>query len=219
LPLSDQSDNENKAHATIFVMPDYLGIGADYDFIRIPMNYFTASAVARRFGFILPTRKMVDAIYHQSDYRLKPLPMQPGPWMRSTAYYQSHNAQIKRQRKARGIPLGALLAGHKKDLVLTNRLRRRKERIAIYGWHRLGGAPIQPLSTVHGARYADYSHGVRLISHQVVIAGKGDSIYDVLGDPNRASFVCDEGPIADVRRLMQLSHLKPPRSYRAAALN
>jgi hypothetical protein len=139
--------------------------------------------------------------------------------MRSTAYYQSHNTQIERQRKAHGIPLGVLLAGHKKDLVITNRLSRRKERIAIYGWHKLSGAPIQPLSTVHGARYADYSHGVRLISNQVRIDGKGYSIYDVLCDPNRANFVCDEGPIADVRRLMQPSHIKPPRSYRDVALN
>ena len=48
--------------ATIFVTPDYLAIGSDGDFPRIPMTLHTAVAVAERFGFVLPTRKMVDAI-------------------------------------------------------------------------------------------------------------------------------------------------------------
>lgn len=40
----------------------------------------------------------------------------------------------------------ALLAGHKKDLVLTRRLVGRPDRVAIYDWHRLDGRPIHPLS-------------------------------------------------------------------------
>jgi len=51
--------------ATICVMPDYLAIGADGDFLRIPMSLHTAAEIATRFGFVLPTRKMVDAIYRQ----------------------------------------------------------------------------------------------------------------------------------------------------------
>ncbi len=63
-------------------------------------------------------------------------------------------------------------AGHKKDVVITNRLTREQGRIAIYGWHQPTGIPIQPLSTVHGAGYADYSHGIRLVSDVVLIDGK-----------------------------------------------
>src|SRR5271165_5341552 len=58
-----QLANAKTVTATVFVMPDYLAIGSDDDFLRIPMNLHTAVAVAGRFGFILPTRKMVDAIY------------------------------------------------------------------------------------------------------------------------------------------------------------
>ena len=58
--------------ATIFVTPDYLAIGSDSDFLRIPMNLHTAATIAERFGFVLPTRKMVDAIYLQSRYHLVP---------------------------------------------------------------------------------------------------------------------------------------------------
>ena len=34
------------------------------------------------------------------------------------------------------------------------------DRVAIYGWHRPDGRPIQPLSTVHGFRYADRNNFV-----------------------------------------------------------
>ena len=52
-------------------------------------------------------------------------------------------------------------------------------KIAIYGWHRLNGAPIQPLSTVHGACYADYSHGIRLVSETVLVDGKTRFVHHV----------------------------------------
>src|SRR5215831_13127252 len=52
--------------ATVFVTPEYLAIGSDTDFLRIPMNLHTAAAIAERFSFLLPTKKIVDAIYDQS---------------------------------------------------------------------------------------------------------------------------------------------------------
>ena len=36
------------------------------------MNLYTASAVASRLGFVLPTRKIVDAIYQQSAFHFSP---------------------------------------------------------------------------------------------------------------------------------------------------
>jgi len=181
--------------ATIFVTPDYLAIGSDSDFIRIPMNLHTAATIAERFGFVLPTRKMVDAIYLQSRYHLAPQPLPAGPQMRSTAYYWAHNQMIQDQMHAIGAQLGALISGDKKDVVVTNRLTMNLGRIAIYGWHRGPGQPIQPLSTVHGANYADYSHGIRLVSEWALINGKRQSIADLLQDPSTARVLSDEGPI------------------------
>ena len=74
--------NGQSLTATIFVTPDYLAVGSDTDFLRIPMNLHTAVTIAERFGFILPTRKMVDAIYVQSRYHLMPQPVPAGPQMR-----------------------------------------------------------------------------------------------------------------------------------------
>ena len=181
--------------ATIFVTPDYLAIGSDSDFLRIPMNLHTAVTIAERFGFVLPTKKMVDAIYLQSRYHLVPQPLPAGPQMRTTAYYWTHNQMIEDQVHAIGARLGALVSGDKKDVVMTNRLAMNVGRIAIYGWHRGPGLPIQPLSTVHGANYADYSHGIRLISEWALINGKLQSIRDFLQDPSRARVFSDEGPI------------------------
>jgi hypothetical protein len=181
--------------ATIFVTPDYLAIGSDDDFLRIPMNLYTAQSVASRFGFILPTKKIVDAIYAQAAFHLLPQPMSACPEMRSTAYYRTHNQMIQEQMHARGIPLGELISGDKKDVVVTNLLALNEGRIAIYGWHRAIGQPIQPLSTLHGAFYADYSHGIRLISDTVLVNGRRQSIYDVLRDPLLAKLLSYEGPI------------------------
>jgi len=193
--LQCELENGQSLTATIFVTPDYLAIGSDSDFLRIPMNLHTAVTVAERFGFILPTKKMVDAIYLQSRYHLAPQPLPAGPEMRSTEYYSTHNHMIEDQEHAVGVPLGALVSGDKKDVVMSNRLAMNLGRIAIYGWHRGPGQPIQPLSTVHGANYADYSHGIRLISEWALVNGKLQSIRHLLQNPSTAKILSDEGPI------------------------
>src|SRR5262249_53237320 len=48
--------------AVVHVMPDYLAIGSNDDYVRVPMNFYTATAVAREWGFVLPTSRIVDAI-------------------------------------------------------------------------------------------------------------------------------------------------------------
>ena len=48
-------------------MPDYLAVGSDDDFVRMPMTPQTAQQIADLFGCILPTRKMVDAIDAAAD--------------------------------------------------------------------------------------------------------------------------------------------------------
>jgi hypothetical protein len=153
---------------------------------------------------MLPTTKMVDAIYDQSAVRFRPEPMVPGPEMRSTEYYRMHNQMIKEQGLVTGFSLGKLVAGHKKDVVVTNRLAAEPGKIAIYGWHRYRGDPIQPLSTVHGARYADYSHGIRLVSDIVLIDGRYESIYRILEDPSLADVLSDEGAIGNLEQIVGL---------------
>jgi hypothetical protein len=207
--LTQRLEDGKTALATIFVMPDYLAIGSDRDFLLIPMGLYTATEIAVRYGFILPTKKMVDAIFDHSAFRFPPEPLPPGPQMRSTAYYWKHNQKVKKQRAVLGFPAEALVSGHKKDVVLTNRLAHRDGRVAIYGWHRDSGEPIQALSTIHGAEYADYSHGVRLVSEGALLNGEPCSVYKVLEDERLAGILSDEGVIQEAKQIMTL-HRRPP---------
>ena len=180
---------------TLCVLPDYLAVGTARDSLLVPMGFDTALAVADAFGFILPTRRMVDAIYQQAAVRLSPQPLPPGEKMRSTDYYVRHNELVQAQRSTAAGQPAALTAGHKKDLVISRQLWSTPGRVAIYGWHRNEKAPIQPLSIVHGARYADYSHGVRLVSTTAFVDGKPKSIFDLMRDERFATLLSDEGPL------------------------
>lgn len=195
---------------TVCVLPDYVAVGSDRDFVFVPMGLQTALAIAERLGFELPTPRIVDAIYEEAAVRLRPQPLPPGDAMRSTPYFVHHNEMISEQREAVSAPLGVLTSGHKKDLVLTSRLWQIPGRVAIYGWHRASGAPIQPLSTVHGARYADYSHGLRLISNTVYLDGAPRKIVDVLAEPRLAGLLSNEGPLPRLSaRLRELQQRNP----------
>src|ERR1019366_5982102 len=170
--------------------PDYLAVGSDDDFMLIPMRLSTALSLASLYGFTLPTTRIVDAISAQAAVHLAP-------------YSLRHNELVGAQRTALGASLGELTAGDKKDLVLTNRLRSHLDRVAIYGWHSDNGKPIQPLSTVHGWRYADYSHGARLISTRVFVNGISRSIFDVMQDNQLAPILSSEGVIGDAIGLIE----------------
>jgi hypothetical protein len=192
------TDSAHSIEITVCVLPDYLAVGSDNDFVFVPLGLEAALDVAERLGFDLPTPKLVDAIYEESAVKLPPVPLPAGDRMRSTDYVVHHSELISRQRSALGAALGELTAGDKKDLVLTNRLWQIPGRVAIYGWHRAADHPIQPLSTVHGARYADYSHGVRLVSSIVYVNGVKRSIEDVLAEPRLAALLTSEGPLTRI---------------------
>jgi hypothetical protein len=177
--------------ATFEVMPDYLAVGSDDDFYRVPMTPATAQQVADRFGCTLPTRKMVDLIYAAAEVKLAPRPLVQE--REAVTTFVQHNTIIEEQRT--GSPLGPIVAGIQKDLVITNRLLERPGRVAIYGWHRTDGAPIQPLTTVHAATYVDYSHGARLIKRRVLVDGHAMDLWDLLKAPDLAGLLSDEGPI------------------------
>jgi hypothetical protein len=184
-----------RAEITICVTPDYLAIGSDADHVRVPLGMPAALRVAESFGMMLPTTRMVDAIYAQAGLRLSPRPMPAGPQMRSTDYFMRHDATVDAQFARAGGHDGVLVAGHKKDVVLANRLSRAPGRVAIYGWHRGKGDPIQPLSTVHGAFYADYSHGIRLVSRTAYLNGRATDLTSLLTDSRYAGILNDDGPI------------------------
>ena len=180
---------------TIEVAPDYLAVGSDADFVRVPMTPQTAQRLADLFGAVLPTRKVVDAIDAVAEVRLAPQPLTED--RESVAAFVLANEKIEAQRGKQ--PLGALTTGGKKDIVISNRIYERPDRLVIYGWRRLDGQPIQPLTNVHVDWYVDYSHGVRLVKDEIVIDGKRHKIADLLRDKARAAIVSDEGAMETPR--------------------
>jgi hypothetical protein len=186
--------------ATYRVAPDYLAIGSDADFVRMPMDPLTAQRLCDLYGCSLPTRRMVDQISRAAAVRLAPIPQTPGPQMMSNAYFARHQALVQAAFDAQGGALGALTDGDKKDVVVSNLLLAHPDRVAIYGWHRLDGTAIQPLSTVHENTYADYSHGVRLVDRAVTVDGRVMAIADVLGSKELCGLLSDEGVISSPRQ-------------------
>ncbi len=194
--FSGLTSTGQQADITICVTPDYLSIGSDDDYVRAPLGLPAALRVADAFDMMLPTTRMVDAIYSQADVRLSPQPMEPTSQMSSTDYFMRHDVTLDAQFAQAGGRDGLLVAGHKKDVVLTNRLDSAPGRVAIYGWHLTNGNPIQPLSTVHGEYYADYSHGIRLVSRTAYINGQAVDLRSLLTDGQYASLLNSEGPLS-----------------------
>ena len=186
------TDAAGREHTAVFeVMPDYLAVGSDADFVRVPMTPRTAARIADAFGCALPTRKVVDEVYRAATVKLEPRPLTED--RESPATFQRHNTIVEERRA--GKALGELVAGIKKDVVVSNRLAERPNRVAICGWHKPDGKPIQPLSIVHVEGYVDYSHGVRLMKRAVVVDGTPRDVRHVLYAADLHRLLSDEGPL------------------------
>lgn len=135
-------------------------VSSDYVKTNTP-NKVTAESIANDRGFILPVPEIVDQIHKSATCRVPPS-------VRHWTYnVSSHNDEINQEILNNCVNKG-LISGHKKDIVLSVR----GDRVAIYGWHRLNGVPIQPYSTVHGSTYYDYSHGIRLVYPLATVDGE-----------------------------------------------
>lgn len=188
---------------TYHVLPDYLAVGTDEDYLLIPMTPGSAQVIADFYDCSLPTTKMVDDIYRIAMLKLPPSPLPPGDSITTVPVFLRHSQLIQSQRDSllKVFPQGTLTAGHKKDVVLTDELfgTNQYEKVAIYGWHKPDGNPIQPLYTGHSNRWVDYSHGIRLIRKKVVLNGKTMQLSEILQDPQLSQLVSNEGPIRIIK--------------------
>ncbi len=182
---------------TYHVASDYLAIGSDDDYFLAPMTPMAAETIAGRLGCVLPTPKMVDAIYASSAVKLAPSPIPPSRAMTTVPVFLRHNEMVLEQR--RGKPLGLLTAGHKKDVVIANKVFETPGKVAIYGWQQRDGTPIQPLYTGHSASWVDYSHGVRLVARRLTVNGEAKTIDEVLADSKLAPLLSHEGVMPRTR--------------------
>jgi hypothetical protein len=187
ISITDSSSGK-KITAVFFVSPDYFSIGTDDDWARVPLTPMTAQKIADRLECFLPTRKMVDDIYKASKVKLNPEPLIIARDSSPTMYRHHRFIEIQRQGRE------GLISGIKKDVVITGLLTRgnKMNRVAIYGWHKTDGKPIQPLYTGHVNWYVDYSHGARFIYRKIRVDGKWMDYTDIMKDPVLKRLLCDE---------------------------
>jgi hypothetical protein len=182
-------DKDGKTiNATYFVTQDYLSIGSNNNWARINITPMAAQKIADSFHCFLPTRKIVDDIYKAAKVKLEPVPMYA--FRDSTITMYQHHLIIEGQRKLRK----GLIAGIKKDVVITGKIFKyaKPNRLAIYGWHKPDGNPIQPLYTGHINWWVDYSQGIRLIYQTIYVNRKPMNYVDVLKDEKLKKLLCDE---------------------------
>lgn len=166
-----------------------LTIGTDAAPFHAPVSAQTAQRIADAFGYLLPTRKMVDAI-HAAGARV---PFRAYTSDRqSVATYLASSAAIEGRRAGRT----GLVTDYAKDYVLSNARRSDPRRIVIYGAWDASGALVQPKSTAHAGGYYDYSQQPRFVLGHVVVDGQTVSLVEALTDPTVASLFSDEGTIS-----------------------
>lgn len=185
------ADAEGKiCTVSLWVAPDYLAIGKDADFVRMPLSPQAGQLIADKFNCVLPTTKMVDEIYKAASHKLIPLPLTTARDALATFVY--HDSLIQNELGRAG--LKGISAGHKKDVVQTRAVLQNEKpnRVAIYGWQQTDGKPIQPLYSGHADWYVDYSHGIRLVYKMMLINDKAYLVNEVLNHPKLAPLICKE---------------------------
>lgn len=196
-PVVDSVEILRKKHKVeMWVLPDYVAIGTNDDFVRMPMGPLAAQRIADALDCTLPTPFMVDRIAEASEGHVDIFPFRPlGNRNSQPIVFQDSNNAINAQFKAYGYEFGQFISGLKKDIVLTYKIMTLTEyerNVAIYGWHHPDGRAQQPLFVRHGNFYVDYSHGVRLIYNKVKIDGVEYNIREILQSPELYRLLSDE---------------------------
>lgn len=177
--------------AVVCVLPDYLALGRDDDFFRVALRPAAAQEIATAFGCLLPTRETVLAVFaHGKHVGFKGQRKRAACVdMRCNKCFAQFHRAIEATRQAAGAPLGTLVAGHMKDVIVTNDIHRRvvngRRPVIIFGgWYAGTKQPIQGAHAAHDARYVDYSHGTRLVSETVTVDGVERPLDGALADPS-----------------------------------
>jgi len=207
VPVTSTATYDGAVHTVRwFVTPEYMAVGSDDDYFLMPMTPLLAQRIADAVECTMPTRKMVDAIYAAATVKVAPIPIPPSPEMITVSVFKQHNDTLRSQRAPllNSHPLGELVAGHKKDVIISNAITTNlkpavPKPVVIYGWHQLNGVPIQPLYNGHDQTYADYSHGIRLVQNALTVDSVATTVGAVLRDGTRWQLLSDEGAIQNPR--------------------
>jgi hypothetical protein len=194
-------DGDGRTRSVVVrVLPDYLAVGDDGNYVRVPLFPTTAQRVADHYGAALPTPKLVRQVRAAAAAKLwaHPTGTRPKEAIETVAWA---SGTADEDLRSLGLAPGVLAAGHRKDIVVARALGAHPRSVLIYGWWSKGGGVIQgePLFTGHSNAYEDYSHGVRLVDGTVDIDGAPHDYHQALASPLLAPLLSDEGVVSPSR--------------------
>jgi hypothetical protein len=225
----EYKDKTRDLKGSIEVLPDYLCVGSNDDFVYVPLDAISAQLIADRFDVLLPTARICHLIYDKTPpkNRIKAIARdyyhpdekrriaKKGRGQMSSAAYLEHSAAIQAKMKSESIAFGELVAGHKKDVIIAKASHARPDRLAFQGFYDKDEFPFhpcynsgtlnkacrkdEPTISKHHPRYADYSHGVRLVHPWMIVNGERKRVEDVLKDADLSHLISSEGPVVPAR--------------------
>lgn len=149
-----------------------------------------ASAIVAQEGASMITVPIAKAIFDQANLQLIGTPLGKGSQVEMRNKLDAHNKLIN-------IRVGSnqgLIAGHMKDLVLSEKLNK-DANIVIWGWCQNVKAKKfwQPEFGGHYAGWADYSQGLRLVDRTCFINNVAHDLLVLYKDPIYAKFLTISG--------------------------
>lgn len=191
---------------------DYLSIGTDDNYVRIPITPILALKLHKKYGWGMPTAKMTDTIYNQAGKQLKGIGLvkskEDTEHMQSAEFINRHNQlynqQLTSQEKDQIAKGELLVAGHKKDIILSRYAIDHPDVMDFRGLYLTPGKPIQT-NPAHTPAYSDYAQGFRLIAPQITIINPNHtsetmSYYQALKDPKIAHILNGTEGAIDARQ-------------------
>lgn len=189
----------------VYVMPDYIAVGSNKDFVRVPLSPILAQALARKYDWSLPTKTIVEETYAQAGKRVVgPSYTHPEEFEANSAYLDSPGFYLRSnqdiQDQLKDVAPGTLVAGGKKELVTSPSVALRyvggkaSEAIDFYGLYDADGIPIQRTpghGREAGYQHTEYALGVRFVSPVIVVTkSSGEKVVmrmdEALKDPQIA---------------------------------
>ena len=189
--------DKSKPSVTYKTSCDYVAIGSDKDYVRVPLTPLAIRSL-EKYGWKIPTATMTDQTYANADKKLAGIGLvgtqADTQYMAGNGFIEKHNSKIEAQltdaEKARLAKGQYLVAGHKKDIIISRYAIDHPRSLDFRGLY-INGKPIQT-NPAHEDTYRDYSHGFRSVYEKVVIRNPDGTTTtmnynDALKDPKTAT--------------------------------
>lgn len=189
--------------AEIPVMRRALAIGVPGDALRVSTNFKTAQQIADMLGLMMMTPHVMNLQAQQAPLRTAPHPQQP--WVDDFTMSKTKRMGEYSRLMDKHLPdSGQMMMNEGKNWVLTKRYWNdpdlaKRHNGANHGWYPIAGGIIQNRGLKHNMDHVDYSQLLSFMGPIALVDGTPMAIQDMLGSPEFAPLVSDEGTLPGAR--------------------